>query len=441
MFCNFGSVFAKLLFKWFEKINLKNCEVCMYSTAVLGCAWGDEAKAKIVDVLAKDADYVVRFQGGNNAGHTIKLKDKKFVFHLVPSGILYPGKTCLIGSGVVIDPFQLLAEMDGLKEQGISFENRFFIDPRAQIVLPLHCELDGKAEADSKQTNIGTTKRGIGPCYSDAVARYGIRFGDLFDKEYLKERLENIIRFHNYPISEIETVFEKLNQITDRMKPFLKQIPYLLNEATDKNILFEGAQGTLLDVTFGTYPFVTSSHTSSGGIAIGAGFGKKVDRIVGIFKSYYTRVGKGPFPTELHDEVGNKIRIQGNEFGSTTGRPRRCGWFDAVAAKYTAMINGIDEIAFTLLDVLSGFDTLKICTSYKIGDVITNQFPHSAKDIENAIPQYIEVPGWSTDITGITEYGKLPENAKKYIAKIEELIGKNVTIVSVGPERGQTIFR
>ena len=413
----------------------------MYSTAVLGCAWGDEAKAKIVDVLAKDADYVVRFQGGNNAGHTIKLKDKKFVFHLVPSGILYPEKTCLIGSGVVIDPFQLLAEMDGLKTQGISFENRLFIDPRAQIVLPLHRELDGKAEADSKQTNIGTTKRGIGPCYSDAIARYGIRFGDLFDKEYLRERLENIILFHDYPILKVDEVLNELSAITEKLRPFSKQIPYLLNEITDKNILFEGAQGALLDVTFGTYPFVTSSHTISGGIAIGAGFGKKVDRIVGVFKSYYTRVGKGPFPTELHDETGNKIRIQGNEFGSTTGRPRRCGWFDAVAAKYTAMLNGIDEIAFTLLDVLSGFDTLKICTEYKIENTVTNEFPPSAKVLEQAIPEYIELPGWNDDITGITEYNKLPENAQKYIAKVEELIGNNVTIVSVGPERGQTIFR
>ena len=413
----------------------------MYSTAVLGCAWGDEAKAKIVDVLAKDVDYVVRFQGGNNAGHTIKLKDKKFVFHLVPSGILYPEKTCLIGSGVVIDPFQLLAEMDGLKAQGISFENRFFIDPRAQIVLPLHRELDGKAESDSKQTNIGTTKRGIGPCYSDAIARYGIRFGDLFDKEYLRERLENIIRFHDFPISQVDNVLNELTAIIEKLKPFLKQIPYLLNEVTDKNILFEGAQGALLDVTFGTYPFVTSSHTISGGIAIGAGFGKKVDRVVGIFKSYYTRVGKGPFPTELHDETGNKIRIQGNEFGSTTGRPRRCGWFDAIAAKYTAMLNGIDEIAFTLLDVLSGFDTLKICIGYKIGNTVTNEFPPSAKALEQAIPQYIELPGWNDDITGITEYNKLPLNAQKYIAKVEELIGKDITIVSVGPERGQTIFR
>ena len=413
----------------------------MFSTAVLGCAWGDEAKAKIVDVLAKDADYVVRFQGGNNAGHTIKLKDKKFVFHLIPSGILYPEKTCLIGSGVVIDPFQLLIEMEGLMSQGISFKNRFFIDPRAQIVLPIHRELDGKAETDNKQTNIGTTKRGIGPCYSDAIARYGIRFGDLFEKEYLRERVENNLRYHNYSVSEVDNIINELISITEKLRPFLKQIPYLLNNSEDKNILFEGAQGALLDVTFGTYPFVTSSHTISGGIAIGAGFGKRVDRIVGIFKSYYTRVGKGPFPTELHDETGNKIRVQGNEFGSTTGRPRRCGWFDAVAAKYSAMINGIDEIAFTLLDVLSGFDTIKVCTNYKLGNIITDEFPHSAKVLEQAIPQYEELLGWKDDISGITEYDKLPLNAQNYIARIEELIGKNITIVSVGPERGQTIFR
>ncbi|MDA3813511.1 MAG: adenylosuccinate synthase [Candidatus Cloacimonetes bacterium] len=413
----------------------------MYSTAVLGCAWGDEAKAKIVDVLAKDADYIVRFQGGNNAGHTIKLKDKKYVFHLVPSGILYPEKTCLIGSGVVIDPFQLLSEMDELRSQGISFGNRFFIDPRAQIVLPLHRELDGKAETNSIQTKIGTTKRGIGPCYSDAIARYGIRFGDLFDNEYLKKRLENIIRFHNYPTSQIDTILNDLNPIINKLRPFLKQIPYLLNTIIDKNILFEGAQGTLLDITFGTYPFVTSSHTISGGIAIGAGFGKNVDRVVGVFKSYYTRVGEGPFPTELHDEVGNKIRIQGNEFGSTTGRPRRCGWFDAVAAKYAAMLNGIDEIAFTLLDVFSGFDTIKICAGYKIGDTVTTEFPHSSKVLEQVIPEYIELPGWDADITRITEYDMLPKNALEYIAKVEKLIGIRVTIVSVGPEREQTIFR
>jgi len=301
--------------------------------------------------------------------------------------------------------------------------------------------LDGKAEANNKQTNIGTTKRGIGPCYSDSIARYGIRFGDLFDKEYLRERLENIMRFHNYPISRVDNILNDLTAITEELKPFLKQIPYLLNEVTDKNILFEGAQGALLDITFGTYPFVTSSHTISGGVAVGAGFGKKIDRTVGIFKSYYTRVGKGPFPTELHDEIGNKIRIQGNEFGSTTGRPRRCGWFDAVAAKYTAMLNGIDEIAFTLLDVLSGFEIIKICTEYKIENTVTNEFPHSAKALELAIPQYIELPGWNDDITGITEYNKLPMNAQKYITKVEELIGKNITMVSVGPERGQTIFR
>ena len=413
----------------------------MYSTAVLGCAWGDEAKAKIVDVLAKDANYIVRFQGGNNAGHTIKLKENKYVFHLVPSGILYPEKMCLIGSGVVIDPFQLLAEMDNLKTQGISFENRFFIDPRAQIVLPLHRELDGMAESSDSKTKIGTTKRGIGPCYADAIARYGIRFGDLYDKEYLQERLENIFKFHNYPDSEIDDVLNELILISEKLKPFIKQIPYLLNDATDKNILFEGAQGALLDVTFGTYPFVTSSHTLSGGIAIGAGFGKRVDRIVGVFKSYYTRVGNGPFPTELKDETGDKIRIRGNEFGSTTGRPRRCGWFDAVAAKYAAMLNGIDEIALTLLDVLSGFETLKICTGYKIKDITTNEFPSISKTLEHVVPQYIELPGWKEDITGITAINKLPMAALNYIAKVEELIGKKVTIVSVGPERGQTIFK
>ncbi|MCK4957216.1 MAG: adenylosuccinate synthase, partial [Candidatus Cloacimonetes bacterium] len=326
--------------------------------------------------------------------------------------------------------------------QGISFENRFFIDPRAQIVLPLHRELDGKAESDSKQTNIGTTKRGIGPCYSDAIARYGIRFGDLFDKEYLRERLENIIRFHNFPISQVDNVLNELTAIIEKLKPFLKQIPYLLNEVTDKNILFEGAQGALLDVTFGTYPFVTSSHTISGGISVGTGYAQnKIGKIVGVYKSYFTRVGGGPFPTELENEIGEQIRKQGNEFGSTTGRPRRCGWFDAVAAKFTVMINGVNEIALTLVDVLSELPELKICTSYLLDGKETKEFPHNPNDLGKVEPQYIEVPTWKEDITQIKDYAKLPENARNYVEKIEEILGVRVSIVSVGPERTQTIFR
>ncbi len=412
----------------------------MGSTAVLGCAWGDEAKAKIVDVLAKDADYIIRFQGGNNAGHTIQINNKKFVFHLVPSGILYPEKICVIGSGVVIDPFQLIEEINALESEGISFENRFYIDPRTQIVLPLHIELDGKQENDTKQVKIGTTKKGIGPCYSDAVSRIGIRFGDLFEKENLIQRINNLLSFHGRASQNAEALAVKLIEAGKRLQPYLEQIPYLLQKVSNKKLLFEGAQGSLLDINFGTYPFVTSSHTIVGGIPVGTGYSKKIDRVVGVYKSYYTRVGEGPFPTELLDEIGERIRVQGNEYGSTTGRPRRCGWFDAVAAKFTAMINNIDEIALTLLDVLSGIDKLKICTKYHIDDQLTDEFPYSANTLSKAKPEYIELEGWKEDISNIKEYNKLPENTKKYISKIEEILKVRASIVSVGPNRSQTIF-
>ncbi|MBL7149880.1 MAG: adenylosuccinate synthase [Candidatus Cloacimonetes bacterium] len=412
----------------------------MGSTAVLGCAWGDEAKAKIVDVLAKDADYIIRFQGGNNAGHTIQINNKKYVFHLVPSGILYPEKICVIGSGVVIDPFQLIEEINALESKGISFENRFYIDPRTQIVLPLHIELDGKQENDTKQVKIGTTKKGIGPCYSDAVSRIGIRFGDLFEKENLIQRINNLLSFHGRASQNAEALAVKLIEAGKRLQPYLEQIPYLLQKVSNKKLLFEGAQGSLLDINFGTYPFVTSSHTIVGGIPVGTGYSKKIDRVVGVYKSYYTRVGEGPFPTELLDEIGERIRVQGNEYGSTTGRPRRCGWFDAVAAKFTAMINNIDEIALTLLDVLSGIDKLKICTKYHIDDQLTDEFPYSANTLSKAKPEYIELEGWKEDISNIKEYNKLPENTKEYISKIEEILKVRVSIVSVGPNRSQTIF-
>jgi len=414
----------------------------MRSTAVLGCVWGDEAKAKIVDVLADDADLVVRFQGGNNAGHTINVNGEKYVFHLVPSGILYPGKVCILGSGVVIDPVLLSEEIETLKVKGVKFEGRFFIDPRAQIVLPLHKELDSRTESDSAQTKIGTTKRGIGPCYADAVARVGIRFGDLFELEYLEERMANILAYHNFSTENLKQLVIDIHEAGLKLKPFMKSIPYYLNEAKDKHILFEGAQGSLLDVYFGSYPFVTSSHTVSGGIAIGSGFPPtKIDKIVGVYKSYFTRVGEGPFPTELFDETGDKIRIKGNEFGSTTGRPRRVGWFDMVASKYTAMLNGIDEISFTLLDVLAGLDTIKICTGYKLNGEVITEFPYLAKELAELEPQYIELPGWKEEIDQIKEYDQLPENARNYVETVEKMMGIPVTIVSVGPDRIQTIFR
>ncbi len=416
----------------------------MPSKAVLGCVWGDEAKAKIVDVLADTADIIVRFQGGNNAGHTIRLNNERYVFHLIPSGILYPDKICVLGAGVVIDPFMLIDEMESLEKRGVSFAGRFFIDPRASVVLPLHRDLDGKAEADEKQTKIGTTRRGIGPCYADAVARIGVRMGDLFDRDYLTQRLQNIYRYHQIEQAPSESFIQELMVVGQRFNGYLKQIPYFLNDQYEagKEILFEGAQGSLLDVTFGSYPFVTSSHVVSGGIAIGAGFSpKRIDNIVGVYKSYCTRVGAGPFPTELDDAVGDRIRQQGNEYGSTTGRPRRCGWFDAVAAKFTAMVNGVDEIALTLLDVFSGFDIIRICTQYRIDGVITREFPSDAKKLSQVEPQYLDLPGWQENITGIRDYNSLPRNAKEYINTVEQLLNRPITIISVGPDRKQTIRR
>ncbi|MDY6915332.1 MAG: adenylosuccinate synthase [Candidatus Cloacimonadota bacterium] len=416
----------------------------MYSEAVLGCIWGDEAKAKMVDVRAQNADIVVRFQGGNNAGHTIALKGKKYVFHLVPSGILYPQKICVLGSGVVIDPFSLLEEIDNLKKSGISFDERFYIDERAGIVLPIHKELDSRSESNDKQTKIGTTKRGIGPAYADQIARVGIKFGDIFEPDYLKERLQNLYSYHCIKLRSQISLYQKLLEAADKLKSYRKNASYFLNEAyqNNKKILFEGAQGALLDIFYGTYPFVTSSHVISGGIPIGTGISpQKLNKIIGVYKSYFTRVGSGPFPTELDDKVGEQIRRQGNEYGATTGRPRRCGWFDAVAAKYTTMINGVNEAALTLLDVLSGLETLKICTSYKIEEKEYSQFPYSLKKLAKVQPNYIELPGWHEDISQITNYEQLPENAKKYVKKIEKLLNIPISIISVGPERTQTIFR
>lgn len=414
--------------------------------AVLGCLYGDEAKAKIVDVLAVDTDVVIRFQGGSNAGHTIQFDNQKFVMHLIPSGIFHKKQICVLASGVVIDPYQLEKEMNALKEKDINFKDRFFIDERASIVLPLHKELDQINEDLSGNNKIGTTKRGIGPCYSDSVSRVGLRISDLADKQNISEKLKFLYKFHNLSVTDeiFNTIVEDLSNFYNRMKDYLINLPYKLNLwfKENKEILFEGAQGSLLDVYFGTYPFVTSSHTLSGGIAVSTGFSpRKVDEYIGVYKSYVTRVGSGPFPTELINETGEKIRKQGNEFGSTTGRPRRCGWFDIVSAKYTAMLNGIDTIALTLLDVLSGFETLKICTGFMIDGCLTEEFPSQVSVLEKAEPVYTELPGWNEDISKCTEWDQLPENAKNYVRTIEKYLEVPIKIISVGPNRNQTIFR
>lgn len=417
----------------------------MSSTAVLGCLFGDEAKAKIVDVLAADADIIVRFQGGSNAGHTIQFDNHKYVMHLIPSGIFHTDKVCVLGSGVVLDPIQLESEMATLKETGLSFDNRFFIDERACVVLPIHKLLDAKVEDLAGDKKIGTTKRGIGPCYSDSIARLAIRMCDLNDKELIRYRLDFLYRYHQVEISasELEALVNDLFSFGERMSCYLTNLPYLLNKyyQEDKEILFEGAQGTLLDIYYGTYPYVTSSHTVSGGISIASGFPpNQIDLLVGVFKSYFTRVGSGPFPTELDNALGEQIRKQGNEFGSTTGRPRRCGWFDMVAAKFSAMINGIDNVALTLLDVLKDLDEIKICIAYKINGAITTEFPSDQRLLAIAEPQYISMKGWTEDISSCRSWDSLPLNAQLYIKKVEELLERPVSIVSVGPKRDQTIF-
>jgi adenylosuccinate synthase len=417
----------------------------MSSIAVLGCMWGDEAKAKIVDVLGECADVVVRFQGGSNAGHTIHLKEKKYVFHSIPSGILYPETVCVIGSGVVIDVFSLLDEIKDLEKKGISFVNRLLIDTRAAVVLPLHMELDASNEDKSGKNKIGTTRRGIGPAYSDDRARAGIRLNDLYHKDYLKNRIENLYKYHNIKLNAkyLKDLLVKLETAGKKLAGYVAQTDtYIRRRYMDGDqILFEGAQGTLLDITYGTYPYVTSSNTIAGGISTGVGIPlKMVDKVIGVYKAYCTRVGDGPFPTELKDKTGDEIRTKGNEFGATTGRPRRCGWFDAVAAKYSADINGLDGLAVTLMDVLTGFEEVKICTAYWIDGKRYEDYPYDPFQMERAIPEYLTLKGWAKDITGCRKLRELPKNAKEYLEVVEDLLSVPVEIVSVGKERSQTII-
>lgn len=417
----------------------------MSSIAVLGCMWGDEAKAKIVDVLGECADMVVRFQGGSNAGHTIHLNEKKYVFHSIPSGILYPETVCVIASGTVIDVFDLLKEIDDLQSKGISFDGRLLIDPRVTVVLPLHKELDAANEDKSGKNKIGTTRRGIGPAYSDDRARAGIRLNDLFYKDHLQNRLANLYKYHDLKLTDknLAALVKKLMAAGKKLSAYIAQTDTYIRRSYQQGeqILFEGAQGTLLDITFGTYPYVTSSNTLAGGISTGAGIPlKMVDKVIGVYKAYCTRVGEGPFPTELKDKIGDQIRIQGNEFGATTGRPRRCGWFDAVAAKYTSEINGVDRLAVTLLDVLSGFEELKICTAYWIDDSRTEDFPADPFMLEKAKPEYLILKGWDKDITACKKYRALPKTAKEYLEAIQDLLSVPIELVSVGKERSQTII-
>ena len=424
----------------------------MKTLAVVGSQWGDEGKGKVIDFLATQADVVVRGQGGNNAGHTLVVDGKKFALRLIPSGILNSNTINVIGNGIVFDPKGFFEEIEMLESNGISTKN-IKISDRAHIVFPYHKELDGLAEEARGDNKIGTTKKGIGPCYMDKTERSGIRVCDLMDKEIFAKKLKLQVDAKNKLVTgvygkeamfDFDEIYNEFIVYAEKMRPYVEDTTVIVYDAikANKKVLFEGAQGTLLDLDLGTYPFVTSSHPTSGGFAVGAGVGPNMIKdVVGIVKAYTTRVGEGPFVTELFDETGDRIRTQGHEFGTVTGRARRCGWFDAVIVKYAARVNGLTSISFMLLDVLTGFDKIKICTAYKMGDKIVNNFPASLEDLAKCEPVYEELDGWHEDITKVEKFEDLPENAKKYIARIEELIGVNVDLVSVGPNRTQTIIR
>ena len=419
---------------------------------VIGAQWGDEGKGKIVDLLSDKAHYVARFQGGANAGHTLKFDDKEVVLHLVPSGIFNGDAKCIIGNGVVIDPIALVKEIQGVKAMGFSLEKRFFISQTAHVILEYHKILDQLKEYRKGKDAIGTTGRGIGPAYVSKVARIGIRMIDLLDPSVLKHKIDTNIKDINYALEHMykadtinaDELIASLNPIIDQLEPFICNTSNLLHEAIEagEEILLEGAQGCLLDVDHGTYPYVTSSSPTSGGACTGTGVPPTaISHVMGITKAYCTRVGNGPFPTELLDETGEKLRTKGHEFGATTGRSRRCGWLDLVALKYVVRINGMNELTLTKMDVMDGFQTIKVCTSYMIDGKETSVFPLCLSEIEKVKPVYTELSGWHTDISRITNWDDLPDAAKAYIEFVEDYLGVPFTIISTGPKRSETIIR
>ncbi len=416
---------------------------------IVGAQWGDEGKGKVVDLLAERAQVVVRFSGGDNAGHTVINPYGEFKLHLVPSGIFSAEATCIIGSGVAINPSKLIEEIDQLNRCGVS-TSRLVISDRAHLVMPYHLLLDGLEEERRAGGALGTTRRGIGPAFADKVARLGIRVGELLDKEVLRERLRFMVNYKNIILTKVygasplslDEVYSQYCHYGERLAPYIKETTVILAEALSRgqSILLEGAQGTLLDPDFGTYPYTTSSSPLAGGGCLGAGIGPtRIDYVLGVFKAYCTRVGSGPMPTELHDETGNLIREQAHEYGTTTGRPRRCGWFDAVAARLSQRVNGFTGVAITRLDVLDVLPSLKICVAYKLDGKTIDNFPSSVTALERCQPIYEELDGWQADTTHAREYDELPLKAQQYIARLEELISCPVSLVCVGPEREQTI--
>ncbi|QZY55132.1 adenylosuccinate synthase [Crassaminicella profunda] len=423
----------------------------MSTVVVVGAQWGDEGKGKVIDYLAGESEVVVRAQGGNNAGHTVVVGDQKYALRLIPSGILYPETINIIGNGVVFDPEGFLKEIEKLEAKGVKTDN-IKISDRTHVIFPYHKVLDTLAEEARGGEKIGTTKNGIGPCYMDKVERSGLRICDLMDKDVFIEKVSHQIERKNTIIEKIyggekldaKAIIDQYLGYAEKIRKYVTDTTVVLYDAikADKKVLFEGAQGALLDIDLGTYPYVTSSHPTSGGFPVGAGIGPNmIQEVVGVVKAYTTRVGKGPCVTELDNEIGDKIRVAGNEFGTVTGRPRRCGWFDGVMVKYASRINGVTAISIMLLDVLTGLEELKICTGYKLGDKVIDHFPASLKTLGECEPVYETLPGWTEDITGCETYEELPENARNYVERIEELVGAKVKIVSVGPKRSQTIVR
>ncbi|WP_315117088.1 adenylosuccinate synthase [uncultured Clostridium sp.] len=423
----------------------------MSAVVVLGAQWGDEGKGKMTDYLAEGADVVVRYQGGNNAGHTVEVGDKQYKLHLIPSGILYDNKINVIGNGVVIDPKALFEEMEYLKELGVSITpNNFIISDRAQIIMPYHKILDGIKERARGKKDIGTTGKGIGPCYTDKMERSGIRVCDLIDRDVFKEKLRDNIEEKNNIITkvysetplDVQEVFREYILYAEKIKPFVKDtsVEIYKHIKEEKKVLFEGAQGTLLDIDYGTYPYVTSSNTIAGGVCIGAGIGPRmISNAVGIVKAYTTRVGKGPFPTELTDDTGDWIREKGHEYGVTTGRSRRCGWLDLVILKTAARVSGLTSFAITKIDTLAGLDKIKVCIGYEFKGKKIDYIPASLEDLAQCNPIYKEFNGWNQSICNARSYEELPENAKIYLKGIEELSDTKISIVSVGPKRDQTM--
>lgn len=419
---------------------------------VIGAQWGDEGKGKIIDLLSRDADVVIRFQGGSNAGHTVRVGKEEFVLHLVPSGILHPGCVNVIGNGVVVDPRLLIEEIDGLHRRNVKVGENLKLSDRAHLTFPYHVRLDQLREKASAGSKIGTTGRGIGPTYSDKALRVGIRVGDLYDRDLFASRLRANVAEKNVLIREqfggepldAEALLPEYWGYADRLKPFVTDSVRFVSEAikSKRRILLEGAQGAMLDVDFGTYPFVTSSNSNACGVSSGSGVAfSRIDETVGVIKAYSTRVGSGPLPTEEKGAIGDRIREKGREYGATTGRPRRCGWFDAVAVRYSLAVGGMSYLAITMLDVLSGFDEIKLCEAYECDGERMTWLPTSAATLERCRPVYRTVPGWTENLRGIKRFSDLPRNAAAYVSLLEEMLETSLRIVSVGPERDEVIIR